>query len=128
LATVITLSLVVSIFFMEGWISTAASQLRQISLNFSFGAGSARAELQRAIADLRAQRFDGDEFDKALVLVQPPNVFGQRLTALGELKDIDLLSSEGAHYVYQVAFAQGNTIWVIDLAPSGKIGRLSVQF
>jgi hypothetical protein len=113
---------------MEGWISTAVSRLKEISFDFSLGASSARTRLEHAITDLRAGMLVSDEFDKTLVLIQPANVYAQRLVALGELKSIDLLSSEGARYVYQVSFEHGNTIWLIDLAPSGKIAHLSVQF
>ena len=128
LASIGTISLAVSVFFMEGWISSAVSRLKEFSFSFSLGSHSARTRLERAIADLRAGMLVSDEFDKALVLIQPANVYAQRLVALGELKSIDLLSSEGARYIYQVSFERGNTIWLIDLAPSGKIAHLSVQF
>jgi HAMP domain-containing protein len=128
LTTVAAVSLGVSVFFMEGWISSAVSRLKELGFNFSLGGHAARTRLEHAINDLRAGMLVSDEFDKTLVLIQPANVYAQRLVELGALKSIDLLSSEGSRYVYQVSFERGNTIWLIDLAPSGKIAHMSVQF
>lgn len=90
---------------------------------------STKAKLQETIAQLQRGDPNFSQMEPALQLAvkQQLPLVRARLASLGPLQSLAFSGQQNGADVYDARFAEGSTVWTIQLAPNGKIATLWFQ-